>query len=147
MSSATSEPATTTNSNGAPKTWADAIAILDQRGPERHPVHCPELGGLTVYVRGLSRNESLRIERATNKGNGKADTALGDKMQFLWGVVEPAITEREYNELKQTPAASPALQRIHDKISKLTGIVTDDKNDGEEVDAVSAAESFPGRAS
>jgi hypothetical protein len=125
----------TATQNGTPKTWGDVLAILDTRGPELHPVECPELGGITVQVRGLSRAEVLRIEKATTLANGKQDTAKADEMTFLWAVVEPRPSREDYQQLRQNPAASRALQRIHSRISALTGIAREAKKAQEEDDA------------
>ena len=122
----------TQTANGTPKTWGEVLSHLDLKGPELHPVKCPELGGtpeepFEAKVRGLSRAEVLRIEKATTAPNGKQDAAKADEMTFLWAVIDPRPTREEYQQLKQDPSASPALQRIHSKISDLTGIAKEIK--------------------
>lgn len=119
------------NQNGhAAFSWGDVLAELDTKGPERHAVECPELGRQAdgsprrVWVRPLTHNEELRITNRTLDVRKQAiNHSLADQLRFLWGVVEPPITPAQYEDLKNTPAASAALQRILTKISELSGVI------------------------
>lgn len=112
-------------SNEAPRSWDDILLDLETKGPVKHAVEIPEWG-TRVYVRGLTRNEQLRLTKLTTvqKGGGKTDTntELADQILFLTGVVEPKPTKANYDRLKMDPEANRILARIHNAITKLTGI-------------------------
>jgi hypothetical protein len=130
--------------------WKALVSALKQQDDDRHEVETPEwkeYGLPSVWVRGLTRNQSLNISKKATDKNGKTDPAISDLWQIKWGMVEPALDDVSYNDLKNTRGASRVLQRIHTRISELTGIVDDTPTeDGEakegEDDPVKAAESY-----
>jgi hypothetical protein len=130
--------------------WSTLAAALAQDDDDRHEVKTPEwasYGMPSVWVRGLTRNQSLTISKRATDKNGKTDPAISDALQIKWGVVEPALDDVSYAKLKNIRSASRVLQRIHAKISELTGIVDDTPTEegeakGGEDDPVKAAESY-----
>lgn len=145
----------TASQNGAPRSWDDILLDLETKGPVKHAVPIPEWSTV-VYVRGLTRNEQLRLTEATTyqkKGRSVQDTAKADQMLFMIGVVEPKPTIAHYRRLKDDPEVSPILQRIHNAITELSGIdpdevePKDEDEDGKpgrggEDEAVTAAKSW-----
>lgn len=131
--------------------WSALAAELKQHDDDREEVKTPEwadYGMPSVWVRGLTRNQTLTIAKRASDKNGKNDPAVADQLQIIWGVVDPPITEVDYNKLKNIRSASRVLQRIQGAISDLTGLSDDTATaedgtpSGGEDDPVKAAESY-----
>lgn len=128
--------------------WDAAIDALAEKADVRHLVTLPELGGMRVYVRPLTRAETMRIMHATtNPRTNAVDMQARDKLILIASVVEPRLSSQQYDALARTRGASVALDRLQARINELTtGVETpgpdaraasggsDDEHDGEEGD-------------
>src|SRR5687767_7652348 len=90
---------------------SEILADLDERGMETTLVPVAELGA-SFKVRGLSRAEVLRISRQTTAKDGATNQALADWLTIEAAVVEPRISKEEYDDFRQHPRATAAINRI-----------------------------------
>ena len=86
----------------------------------------PEWGGF-VKVKSISKRQMNLIKKQAEDENGDYDDDLLEKTIFIEGLVEPKITEAQYELLLDKSAS--AMSRLSKKILGVSKLSSDDDND------------------
>lgn len=97
--------------------YLDKGALTTQSLPEDDV----DLGRGKVRVRGMSRGETLRLQKEKEIGAIK-DVAGWERRMVSMCLLEPTMTEIEVGEWQEADPAGGDLQSVTDKISELSGM-------------------------
>ena len=80
-----------------------------------------DLGRGRVRVRGMTRGETLRLQKAKETGALK-DVGAWERRMVSMCLLRPTMTEIEVGEWQEADPAGGDLQAVTEKISELSGI-------------------------